>query len=107
MLLSFDITAIDIVLLIAVLVLVALFIAQKRGQVRVESQSPSQCDRVPLRAATMDQTPIEERLPKRRSAAFQKCIHVFGHLRNLPHNTPVPDECFGCPKVMRCLFPDQ
>jgi hypothetical protein len=22
----------------------------------------------------------------------------------LPKNTPIPDECFGCPKILQCLF---
>jgi len=107
MLLSFDVTAIDIVLMVAVLVLLALFIAQKRGQARAAPRSPTAGEYVTERRATMAQPRVEERPVKRQSAGFQKCMHDFGHLRNLPHNTPVPDECFGCPQVMRCLFPDQ
>lgn len=107
MLLSFDVTAVDVVLMVAVLVLLALFIAQRRGQMRAESQLPIQSEQAYERPVTMERAPIEERPLRRRSAGFQKCIHDFGHLKNLPQNTPVPDECFGCPQVMRCLFPDQ
>lgn len=107
MLFSFDVTAIDIVLMVAVLVLLALFIAQKRGQVRAAPHSAAWGEHATERRATVAQARVEERPLKRRSAGFEKCIHDFGHLRNLPQNTAVPDECFGCPQVMRCLFPDQ
>ena len=35
------------------------------------------------------------------------CIHFYGYLHSLPKNTPIPDECFGCPRVMQCLFPNE
>lgn len=34
---------------------------------------------------------------------FEGCTHKFGHLRTLPKNTPIPDECFGCPQILECL----
>jgi len=107
MLLSFDVTAVDVVLMIAVLVLLALFISQRRSQEKAESQLPNQGEKSPENPVAIDQAPVEERSARRHSTGFQKCIHDFGHLRNLPQNTPVPDECFGCPNVMRCLFPNE
>jgi len=34
---------------------------------------------------------------------FEGCPHKFGHLGSLPKNTPIPDECFGCPQILECL----
>jgi len=34
---------------------------------------------------------------------FEGCTHKFGYLRSLPKNTPIPDECFGCPRILECL----
>ena len=34
---------------------------------------------------------------------FEGCAHKFGYLRSLPKNTPIPDECFGCPQILECL----
>jgi cytoskeletal protein RodZ len=34
---------------------------------------------------------------------FEGCPHRFEYLRNLPKNSPIPDECFGCPKILECL----
>ncbi len=36
---------------------------------------------------------------------FETCKHKFGHLKTLPKNTPIPDECFGCPQILECLMP--
>ncbi|MEM2466082.1 MAG: hypothetical protein QXZ47_02160 [Candidatus Bathyarchaeia archaeon] len=32
-----------------------------------------------------------------------KCEHFFGYLRNRPKNTPIPDECLTCDKMIECL----
>jgi hypothetical protein len=41
------------------------------------------------------------------AADFTECIHSFGYLKHHPKNLPVPDECFGCPKILRCLSPNE
>jgi hypothetical protein len=107
LMLSFDITAVDVVLLIAVLVLFLLFIAQRRSQVVSETQLPAH-DRVeiPEKPETTVQASKGKPSVRHSPEDFQRCIHNFGYLKNLPANTPVPDECFGCTKAMRCLFPD-
>jgi type IV secretory pathway VirB10-like protein len=35
---------------------------------------------------------------------FEGCTHKFGYLKSLPKNTPLPDECFGCPQILECLM---
>jgi len=32
------------------------------------------------------------------------CNHYLGYLKNFPKNTPIPDECFGCLKMIECLY---
>lgn len=34
---------------------------------------------------------------------FEGCSHKFAYLNGLPKNTPIPDECFGCPQIVECL----
>lgn len=42
---------------------------------------------------------------KTESASSKKdCIHQFGYLRTIPKNKPIPDECFGCTKIVECLI---
>jgi hypothetical protein len=35
---------------------------------------------------------------------FDGCHHRFGHLKGLRKNSPIPDECFGCPQILECLW---
>lgn len=32
------------------------------------------------------------------------CPHFFGYLKKIPKNASMPDECFGCPKMVECLY---
>lgn len=32
-----------------------------------------------------------------------KCQHYFGYLKKRPKNTPIPDECLTCDKMIECL----
>lgn len=32
-----------------------------------------------------------------------KCPHSFGYLSTLPKGSPLPEECFLCPKVVDCI----
>lgn len=59
------------------------------------------------------QRPIElvEPIKQSKSAVSSKhsakssdgCPHHFGFLGGLPKNTPIPEECFGCQKIVDCL----
>ena len=31
------------------------------------------------------------------------CTHHFGYLADLPTNTPIPEECLLCSKVVECI----
>jgi len=106
--LSFDISAIDIVLLVVVMVLIVLFITQQRGKTVAESPLPPPSLGENLeKLETRVKSKSKEHNTRQSPLDFTKCIHDFGYLRNLPQNTPIPDECFGCPQVMRCLFPNE
>lgn len=37
------------------------------------------------------------------SANRKDCVHHFGYLRSFPKNSPIPDECFGCERIVDCL----
>jgi len=46
-------------------------------------------------------TPSAKQVSK--SSDTKDCLHHFGYLNELPKNTPIPGECFGCPKIVDCL----
>jgi len=105
--LSFEISAIDVVLMVVMLVLFLLFIAQRRSQPMAEPQLniDDQEKHTLEETKAAEENMTEDSLKKHSAEGFQKCVHEFGYLRDMPKNTPIPDECFGCPKVLRCMFP--
>jgi len=44
--------------------------------------------------------------PKPLQGRPPKCSHFLGYLRKIPRDTPIPDECFSCPKMVECLSYD-
>ena len=104
--LSFDVSAIDIVLVVAVILLLSLYVAKKPRASTTELKSKVE------ETQTLQENPkVASKTPKSKNYAtksqtnFQNCVYDFGYLRrSLPKNTSVPDECFGCPKAMQCLF---
>jgi len=103
--LSFDISAIDVVLLVAMFVLLLLLVTQRKSQSVAEPRlGINTQEKLSGEPEVSGEIPVESRLSKQSVDGFRGCVHQFGHLRSIPKNTPVPNECFGCPKVMRCMF---
>jgi len=38
-----------------------------------------------------------------RNSQSSGCPHYFGYLKEHPKNTPIPNECLTCTKIMQCL----
>jgi len=106
--LSFDISVIDVVLSIVILILLLLYVTQKKNQ----SGSVQRTTMMPGKEV-MEEQKVGGKIsvetgPDRPSAdSFRGCVHQFGHLRSMPKSTAVPEECFGCPKVLRCMFQNE
>jgi hypothetical protein len=106
--LSFEISAMDVVLLVVMMVLLLLFISHKRSQPVAEPRlNVDGHERLLGEPRKIEETVAEDSIKKQSAEGFQKCVHQFGYLRNMPKNTSIPDECFGCPKVLRCMFPNE
>jgi hypothetical protein len=54
----------------------------------------------PIQTSTGHPMSVDMGLPK----GSPECAHYFGYLRTLPKNTPIPDECFGCTRIMECFM---
>ncbi|MEM2995630.1 MAG: hypothetical protein QXI91_06445 [Candidatus Bathyarchaeia archaeon] len=53
-----------------------------------------------------EDSPLVEKV-KRAIAAEEgdvKCSHFLGYLKKRPKNTPIPDECLTCEKMVECLI---
>lgn len=105
--LSFELSVIDIGLAIAVVVLFILFFTLRQGSSATKSELPVEGQKSTLEKLKVPVKNAKETSTTQPLTDFQKCVHHFGYLRNLPKNSAVPDECFGCPKVLRCLFPNE
>ncbi len=126
---TFDVSIIDIVLVVAIIVLLFLYSSNKKMQPHTTERSHTtvvERQYIPVTekplAPIVEEYHIEERKPiqeeqKVVSKTFESqdyapkspetppnCVHNFGYLESRPNNTPIPDECLGCSKVMQCLF---
>ncbi|MCX8153257.1 MAG: hypothetical protein N3E52_02350 [Candidatus Bathyarchaeota archaeon] len=47
--------------------------------------------------------PDQKTLIKDKNADSITCAHHMGYLRQRPRNTPIPEECFICAKMIDCM----
>jgi hypothetical protein len=103
--LSFEISAVDVVLMIAMLVLFALFVTRGKNQPTAALRQGIDHQKGMSEETEMGEKTFAEGSFSRQPAdGFRGCVHQFGFLRSMPENTAVPAECFGCPEVLRCMF---
>jgi len=63
-----------------------------------QAQKPSEYVAPPKQTKTASSSK-----PTQKNATDKDCFHFFGYLNNLPRNTPIPGECFGCQRIVDCL----
>jgi hypothetical protein len=107
LMLSFELSAIDIVLLVAVLILLSLYVTKRSEVPRKSRSQEAETHETREKSNKAFKSKKSKTITSEPQTGFQNCLHHFGYLKSLPKNTPVPDECFGCPKVMECLFPNE
>jgi hypothetical protein len=52
------------------------------------------------------QEPVSPVAVETEKTGVQGCPHHFGYLGEHPKNTPIPNECLTCIKIMECLSKD-
>ena len=118
--LSFELSAIDLILAVAVIILLVLYITKSSAKPPVEKKllvEKESSSREPVMEATMPETTISEATmpeatvpeeeiespvssqPKTGSAT---CPYGFGYLRKLDKEASIPDGCLGCSRIMEC-----
>ena len=95
--LSFELSAIDIVLTVAVIILFILYLTRSSTKPTAKTQ-PFLAKKI-LRK---DRATVVERREQREKTDVWKCPHSFGYLENLPKDASIPNECLTCPRVMEC-----
>jgi len=92
--LSFDISVIDIAMLIAIIVLFALHLTRSQRETNKQKRL--------LKIQRAQRESITQETAKRNS----DCPHKFGFLQT-QKNKGIPEECAGCAKIIKCLLPDE
>ncbi len=73
---------------------------------------PGEDSTVPVRAPPEPPSPGEEKLEKPAPHVEAEevpegrpleCSHFFGYLRRLPKSAQIPDECYGCRRMVECF----
>ena len=89
--LSFELSAIDIILVIAVIVLIVLYWAKL-------SKIP---DEQFFRGSIAKDTSPEKSASDHQSG-YAECPRGFGNIRKLDNDGSVSDRCLGCYRIMEC-----
>jgi len=104
--LSFELSAIDLILVIAVVVLLILYITKLSTKTATQ-EKPSVEGKIPPERAKMEAGSLkaeeETQLPSHTQTDSPKCPYGFEYLKKLDKNAPIPDECLSCSRIMECF----
>ncbi len=108
---SFEFSVIDIVLMIAIVVLLALYLTKSSTEPRAELERPIKEEKTlekPKVSVETQKSSEETVLTKDvETEGSAICTHHFGYLKKLPKDASIPDECFTCPKYIRCALEEK
>jgi hypothetical protein len=99
--LSFELSVIDIVLVIAIVTLLLLYITKISSKHVVKPKLTPEGE---LSEEPNAKIVMSESSSTRALELSVKCPRRFGYLKTLPLGSSVPDECYNCPRMMQCLF---
>ena len=105
--LSFELSAIDLILAIAVIILLVLYITRLSGRPPVEERLLVRKESSSEKPVTEASVPEEEgerpvsTQPKSQIDS-EPCPFGFGYLSKLDREASIPDGCLRCPRVMDC-----
>jgi hypothetical protein len=94
---SFDLSAIDIVLTVAIIILFVLYFARSSPETAIKPDT-SLPKKIPHQHPVKS---IDEPQPMTTGTA-RTCPYSFGYLANLPKNAAIPDSCLSCPRMLEC-----
>jgi len=105
--LSFELSVIDVVLIVAVIILLSFHLARapnksdvkpKLNMEREKSFKKGKMKNLVSKTSKKKSSSAEEKSPV-------KCSYHFGYLSSIPTGEDsIPEECYSCSWMMRCLF---
>lgn len=105
--LSFELSVIDVVLIVAVIILLSFHLTRTPDRSNVKPKLSVEREKS-LEKGKMKNL-VSKTSKKKSSLADEespvKCSHHFGYLSSIPKGEDsIPEECYSCSKMMRCLF---
>jgi hypothetical protein len=118
--LSFEMSAIDLILAVAVIILLILYLTKSSAKPPVEEKmlvEKESSSREPVIEAIMQETTISEATMPEATVPEEEiespvstqpktgsvtCPYGFGYLRKLDKEASIPDGCLGCSRIMEC-----
>ncbi len=104
--LTFDVSVIDVVLMLAVLVLLVLQMTNQPTKSVPKprfSVTAKKSGEKPLRTAETQEVVEEARPQTDFQTSSPDCPQHLGYLKELPKDAPIPDECYRCLKMAECF----
>jgi len=106
--LSFELSAIDLILAIAVIILLILYVKKPSAETPTEEKLLVKKEEPSIKPTTEDVSPEKEmeRLAPKPQTDSTKCPYGFGYLKKLGKDAYIPNECLSCPRIMECYSAD-
>jgi len=108
--LSFELSAIDFILTIAVIILLILYVAKLSAKSTTQEKTfveEAISSKKMTPTVTGLETSKETQSLTRPPTDSPKCPHGFGYLKKLAKNAPIPDKCLSCSRIMECFGSDE
>jgi len=102
--LSFELSAIDLILAIAVIILLILYVTKSSAKTLTEEKlllEKKNSSKEPTVEDTRLEKKIERPTPKPQTDSTE-CPYGFGYLRKLDRSASIPDKCLNCSRIMEC-----
>jgi hypothetical protein len=106
--LSFELSAIDLILAIAIIILLILYITKSSAKTPTGEKLLIKKKNLSKEPTIEDASPEPkiERLAPKPQTDSTKCPYGFGYLRKLDKATSIPDKCLNCSRIMECYSAD-
>jgi len=89
--LGFELTAIDLILVIAVIVLLLLYWTKL-------SKNPEE----QIFQTTITKNTSPKKIAPKPQSGYAECPRGFGYIKKIGENGSVPEKCLGCYRIMEC-----
>ncbi len=106
--LSFELSVVDVVLVMAIIVILLLQLKKAPTESSTEKLSDEKGRPLEdLKSLITRNTSRKREIPTHAPEGSVDCSHHFGYLKTLPLGSVVPEECRSCSRATRCFLIDE